>query len=105
MTTTPPATLRAILGDDALYRHYLSRTVAQQTDPWFGPRFEYRHGESHPRLYIGNAPLHLDRGTLTVANRVYPASEGLLELLFEKRPRRTAISTEDSRAYKAILQS
>lgn len=95
---------RRPIRDDALYRTYLSRMVSHLTDPWFGPRFVYQHGDPHPQLYIGNIPIHLDHDTLTVANRVYPATEGLLELLFEKRPRVTSISTEDRRAYKAILE-
>jgi hypothetical protein len=67
------------------------------TDTTYGPRYQDNH------FQIGDSPLIIDGKFLTVKNKRYRATPGLLELMFARRPDHALPETADYFKYKDIL--
>lgn len=54
---------------------------------------------------IGDSPVTFDNGRLSVKNKTYELSPGLLELIFKKSPNRETVTAADMDNYCAIVTS
>ena len=69
------------------------------TDTKFGPHYE------HSNLMLGNKKIEItDSGGILIDSELYPATEGLYDLLFQKNVNLQDISEKDKETYFKILQ-
>jgi len=60
---------------------------------------------SEGKHMIGNATVRFEQDHISIDNKNYPRTQGLVELLIKKNPNETVISGEDLENYKNILVS
>ncbi|XP_044588767.1 uncharacterized protein LOC123267946 [Cotesia glomerata] len=97
---SPPASTSTPARKNPLLTNYLQRLSLKHknNDMRYGVR--KKHGEMH----IGDSPISFTNDTITVKDRNYPITSGLLELLFMKTPKDTLVTQDDKTKYLEIIQ-
>lgn len=68
------------------------------TDPKFGVR------HINGKLMIGSEPISFDQDSLKIRDEIYPQTQGLLELLFKRRPNKDILKESDIQYYREIAK-
>ncbi|XP_044586096.1 uncharacterized protein LOC123266101 [Cotesia glomerata] len=97
---TPPPSTSTPARKNPLLSNYLQRLSSKNknNDMRYGVR--RKHGE----MYMGDSNISFANDTITVKERSYPITPGLLELLFTKTPKDTLVTQDDKTKYLEIIQ-
>lgn len=76
-----------------------SSSNKSKLDKAFGVRL------TNDNYVIGDAPIYFEKNKVIVNNETYPATLGLMELLFHKEPNSEMISSLDQKNYLKILEN
>ncbi|XP_044597509.1 uncharacterized protein LOC123274077 [Cotesia glomerata] len=99
VTQPPPSTSTPARKNPPLI-NYLQRLSKKHKDNDMRYGIRRKHGE----LYMGDSPISFANDTITVKERSYPITSGLLELLFTKTPKNTHVMQDDKTKYLEIIQ-
>ncbi|XP_044586068.1 uncharacterized protein LOC123266100 [Cotesia glomerata] len=96
----PPSLTSTPKPKNPLLTNYLQRLSSKNknNDMRYGVR--KKHGE----MYMGDSNISFANDTITVKERNYPITSGLLELLFTKSPKDTLVTQDDKTKYLEIIQ-
>ncbi|XP_044588674.1 uncharacterized protein LOC123267853 [Cotesia glomerata] len=97
--TQPPST-NTPARKNPLLANYLQRLSKKHKDNDMRYGVHRKHGE----MYMGDSNISFGNDTITVKERSYPITSGLLELLFTKTPKNTLVTQDDKTKYLEIIQ-
>ncbi|XP_044598544.1 uncharacterized protein LOC123274854 [Cotesia glomerata] len=97
---SPPASTSTPARKNSLLVNYLQRLSKKHKDNDMRYGVRRKYGEMH----MGDSPILFASDTITVKDRNYPITPGLLELLFMKTPKDTLVTQDDKTKYLEIIQ-
>ncbi|XP_044595853.1 uncharacterized protein LOC123272898 [Cotesia glomerata] len=83
-----------------LLTNYLQRLSLKHKNNVMRYEVRRKHGE----IYMGDSNISFANDTITVKERNYPITHGLLELLFTKTPKDTLVTQDDKTKYLETIQ-